>query len=87
MSPTLKSPETTTDGQLSCSLVKISKIVCDFEQTILECSAGQTEGINCYLITIAHRLNTLKDCQMILVLKDGKVDEFEKFCFLVSSQI
>ena len=39
------------------------------------------------VITIAHRLNTLKDCQMILVLKDGRVHEFDKFNSLVSTQI
>ena len=39
------------------------------------------------VITIAHRLNTLKDCEMILVLKDGRVHEFDKFNSLVSTQI
>ena len=31
------------------------------------------------VITIAHRLNTIKDCEKVLVLKDGKVKEFDKF--------
>ena len=33
--------------------------------------------MHCTVITVAHRLKTLKDSDIILVLKSGKVDEFE----------
>ena len=38
------------------------------------------------VITIAHRLNTIRDCDMILVLKSGEVDEFGEFDSLVNKK-
>ena len=34
---------------------------------------------NCTVITIAHRLNTVKDCEVIIVMRDGEVAELGTF--------
>ena len=49
----------------------------DTEQTIWNVVRDKLKEST--VITIAHRLNTIKDCEKILVLKDGKVKGFDKF--------
>ncbi|CAH3108598.1 unnamed protein product [Pocillopora meandrina] len=49
----------------------------DTEQTIWNVVRDKLKDST--VITIAHRLNTIKECQRILVLKDGKVMGFDKF--------
>ena len=41
---------------------------------------------NSTVITIAHRLNTVKDCDVILVLKEGQVAELDSFEALISRE-
>ena len=54
----------------------------DTEQTIWNVVRDKLKDST--VITIAHRLNTIRDCEMILVLKDGELDEFDKFDSLVN---
>ncbi|XP_015771345.1 PREDICTED: multidrug resistance-associated protein 4-like [Acropora digitifera] len=41
---------------------------------------------NCTVITIAHRLDTIKDCGMVLVVREGEVAEFGTFDSLVGME-
>ena len=54
----------------------------DTEQTIWRVVREKLKGST--VITIAHRLNTIKDCDMILVMKDGEIDEFDSFNSVVT---
>ena len=49
----------------------------DMEQTIWKVVRDKLKDFT--VITIAHRLNTIRDCEKILVFKDGEVDGFDKF--------
>ena len=52
------------------------------EQTIW--SVVREKLNNSTVITIAHRLNTIRDCDKILVFKEGEVAEFDTFDMLLS---
>lgn len=56
----------------------------DTEQTIWNVVRDKLKDSTA--ITIAHRLNTIKDCDIILVLKDGEIDEFDKFDSLMNKK-
>ena len=55
----------------------------DTEQTIWNVVRDKLKEST--VITIAHRLNTIKDCQKILVLKDGKIKGFDKFDLIINT--
>ena len=56
----------------------------DTEQTIWRVVRDKLKDST--VITIAHRLNTIRDCDMILVLQNGEVDAFGKFDALVNTE-
>ena len=56
----------------------------DTEQTIWNVVREKLKSST--VITIAHRLNTIRDCDKILVFKDGEVAEFGTFDLLLSNE-
>lgn len=56
----------------------------DTEQTIWKVVHEKLKDST--IITIAHRLNTIRDCDKILVLKDGQVKEFDGFDRLLNTK-
>ena len=39
------------------------------------------------VITIAHRLNTITDCEVILIMKNGEIDEIDSFEPLINDML
>lgn len=57
----------------------------DTEQTIWRVVREKLKDST--VVTIAHRLNTIKDCDMILVMKNGEMAEFNKFDSIVNELV
>ena len=55
------------------------------EQTIW--NTVYTKLKNCTVITIAHRLETIKNCDRILVMREGEVHEFDSFDSIVGGEV
>ena len=56
----------------------------DTEQTIWNVVRDKLRDST--VITIAHRLNTIRDCDRVLVLKNGEVVEYDKFDILMDRE-
>lgn len=42
---------------------------------------------DCTVITIAYRLNTITDCEVILIMKNGEIDEIDSFEPLINDML
>ncbi|XP_068732803.1 multidrug resistance-associated protein 1-like isoform X2 [Montipora capricornis] len=97
--PILESGENMSTGQrqlvcLARALLRKSKILVldeataavDLETDDLIQQTIRREFADCTVLTIAHRLNTIMDCDRIMVLKDGSIEEFDSPSKLISKR-